>query len=119
MQTESSGRIVERSALDIWDSPALTKICRMGWQFCSDLGRRRGEMTNQSIQEEILNQLDKLPVEQQAQVLDFARALTKPEGRQGKEEVRSPAFRRNLDCDDFVSCSVSDGLKDNARRNSA
>ena len=42
-------------------------------------------MVNQSIQEEILNQLDKLPIEQQAQVLDFARALTKPEGRQGKD----------------------------------
>jgi len=57
----------------------------MGWQFYSYLGRRRGEMVNQSIQEEILNQLDKLPIEQQAQVLDFARALTKPEGRQGKD----------------------------------
>lgn len=42
-------------------------------------------MVNQSIQEEILNQLDKLPIEPQAQVLDFARALTKPEGRQGKD----------------------------------
>lgn len=42
-------------------------------------------MVNQSIQEEILNQLDKLPIEQQAQVLDFARALTRPEGRQGKD----------------------------------
>jgi hypothetical protein len=58
------------------DSPGLTKICRMGWQFYSVLARRRGEMVNQSIQEEILNQLDKVPIEQQAQVLDFARALT-------------------------------------------
>jgi len=42
-------------------------------------------MANQSIQEEILNQLDKLPIEQQARVLDFARALTKPERKQGKD----------------------------------
>jgi len=42
-------------------------------------------MVNQSIQEAILSQLDKLPVEQQAQVLDFARTLTKPKGRQGKD----------------------------------
>ena len=59
----------------------------MGLQFYSDLGSRRGEMVNQTIQEEILNQLDKLPIEQQAQVLDFARALTKPEGRQGKDRL--------------------------------
>jgi len=44
-------------------------------------------MVNQSIQEEILNQLDKLPIEQQAQVLDFARALTKPEGKAGQRPV--------------------------------
>jgi hypothetical protein len=43
-------------------------------------------MLHQSIQEEILNRLDKLPLEQQAtSKLDFARALTKPEGRQGKD----------------------------------
>ena len=42
-------------------------------------------MVNQSIQEAILNQRDKLPIEQQAQGLDFARTLTKPEGRQGKD----------------------------------
>lgn len=57
----------------------------MGWQFYSDLRRMRGEMVNQSIQEETLNQLDKLYIEQQAQVLDFARALTKPEGRPAKD----------------------------------
>ena len=40
-------------------------------------------MANQ-LQEEILDQLDKLPVEQQIQVLDFARTLAKPGGTPGK-----------------------------------
>ena len=40
-------------------------------------------MANQ-LQEEILDQLDQLPVEQQIQVLDFARTLAKPVGRPGK-----------------------------------
>lgn len=55
-------------------------------------------MINQSIQEEILNQLDKLPIEQQAQVLDFARALTKPEGRQGKDLL---CFAGGINIDDL------------------
>lgn len=42
-------------------------------------------MVNQSIQREIINQLDKLPIEQQIQVLDFARTLAGPVGRPGKE----------------------------------
>jgi len=42
-------------------------------------------MTNQSLQEEILDQLDKLPIEQQIQVLDFARTLAKPVGKPGKD----------------------------------
>jgi hypothetical protein len=55
-------------------------------------------MVNQSIQEEILNQLDKLRIEQQAQVLDFARTLTKPEGRQGKVLL---TFAGSIDIDDL------------------
>jgi hypothetical protein len=42
-------------------------------------------MVSQSIQKEIINQLDKLPIEQQIQVLDFARTLAKPIGRPGKD----------------------------------
>jgi hypothetical protein len=42
-------------------------------------------MVNQSIQKEILDQLSKLHIEQQRQVLDFARALTVPVGKHGKE----------------------------------
>jgi hypothetical protein len=55
-------------------------------------------MVDQSIQEEILNQLDKLPVDQQAQVLDFARTLAKPEGRQGKDLLR---FAGGINIDDL------------------
>ena len=55
-------------------------------------------MASQSIQEAILNQLDKLPIEQQAQVLDFARALTKLEGKQGKDLL---SFAGGINIDDL------------------
>jgi hypothetical protein len=42
-------------------------------------------MVNQSLQKEILAQLDKLHIEQQRQVLDFARTLAGPVGQPGKE----------------------------------
>ena len=42
-------------------------------------------MVNQSLQKEILDQLDKLHIEQQRQVLDFARVLAGPVGKHGKE----------------------------------
>ena len=42
-------------------------------------------MANQSLREEILDQLNKLPLEQQIQVLDFARTLAKPVGKPGKD----------------------------------
>jgi hypothetical protein len=56
----------------------------MDWQGYSDLCKET-RMTNQSLQEEILDQLDKLPIEQQIQVLDFARTLAKPVGKPGKD----------------------------------
>ena len=53
----------------------------MGWRyFFKGVG-----MTDQSIQKEIRDQLDKLPIEQQRQVLDFVRALAKPVGKRGKD----------------------------------
>ena len=55
-------------------------------------------MVNQSIQEEILNQLDKLLIEQQAQVLDFARTLTRPAGGQGKDLLN---FAGGINLDDL------------------
>ena len=44
-------------------------------------------MSDQTIQKQILDQLSKLPIEQQHQVLDFARTLAgaKSAGRSGQE----------------------------------
>ena len=55
-------------------------------------------MVNQSIQKEIINQLDKLPIEQQIQVLDFARTLAKPVGRPGKDLLN---FAGEINLDDL------------------
>ena len=55
---------------------------------------------NESLQEDILEELDKLPIEQQQWVLDFARALalTKPVGREGKELLH---FAGAIEVDDL------------------
>lgn len=45
-------------------------------------------MANQSIQKELLDQLSKMHIEQLRQVLDFARTLTIPVGKPGKELLR-------------------------------
>jgi hypothetical protein len=44
-------------------------------------------MSDQSLRKQILDQLSRLPIEQQRQVLDFARTLVrpKPAGKSGKE----------------------------------
>ena len=55
-------------------------------------------MANQSIQKEILEQLDKLHIEQQRQVLDFARAMAGPVGKPGKELLR---FAGDIDIEDL------------------
>jgi len=55
-------------------------------------------MTNESLQKEILDQLDKLPFEQQRQVLDFARTLAKPMGKPGKELL---PFAGGINADDL------------------
>jgi hypothetical protein len=46
-----------------------------------------GKMSDQTLQKQILDQLSKLPIEQQHRVLDFARRLagTSPAGRSGRE----------------------------------
>jgi hypothetical protein len=46
---------------------------------------------SQTLQKEILDQLDKLPPEQQRKVLDFARSLSKAKlvGKSGKELLNS------------------------------
>jgi hypothetical protein len=55
-------------------------------------------MVDQSVQQEIMDQLDKLPFEQQLQVLDFARTLAKPVGRPGTELLN---FAGGIDLDDL------------------
>ena len=56
-------------------------------------------MANQLLQKEILDQLDKLPVEQQRQVLDFARTLSKPAGKRGKDLLY---FAGGISADDLT-----------------
>ena len=55
-------------------------------------------MVNQSIQKEIINQLDRLPLEQQLQVLDFARTLAQPVGRPGTDLLN---FAGGINLDDL------------------
>jgi hypothetical protein len=55
-------------------------------------------MANLSLQEEILDQLDKLHVEQQRQVLDFARTLARPVGKHGKDLLY---FAGGINADDL------------------
>ncbi|HJQ67458.1 MAG TPA: hypothetical protein VKA70_00690 [Blastocatellia bacterium] len=55
-------------------------------------------MANQSLQKEILDHLNKLPIEQQRQVLDFTRTLAKPVGKQGKELLH---FAGGIDPEDL------------------
>jgi hypothetical protein len=55
-------------------------------------------MINRSLQKEILDHLDKLHIEQQRQVLDFARAIAFPVGKQGKELLH---FAGEISIDDL------------------
>jgi hypothetical protein len=55
-------------------------------------------MTNQSLQKEILDQLNKLPFEQQIQVFDFARTLAEPVGKPGKDLLH---FAGGIDANDL------------------
>jgi hypothetical protein len=69
----------------------------MDWQCYFDLWKE-ARMVNQSIQKEIMSQLDKLPLEQQLQVLDFARTLVKPVGRPGTDLLN---FAGGINLDDL------------------
>jgi hypothetical protein len=42
-------------------------------------------MSERTLQNELLDQLNGLPLEKQRQVLNFARSLAEPKGRPGKE----------------------------------
>jgi hypothetical protein len=59
---------------------------------------------SQTLQQEILDQLDKLPPEQQREVLDFARSLSKarPVGKSGMELL---SFAGTIEAEDLKAMS--------------
>jgi hypothetical protein len=59
-------------------------------------------MTNSSIKVEIVEQLEHLPYELQRQVLDFARALSRPKGVLGKQLLH---FAGTIKSDDLQAMS--------------
>jgi hypothetical protein len=67
---------------------------------------------SQTLQKDILDQLDKLPPEQQLKVLDFARSLSKanPVGKPGKELL---TFAGIIDAEDIkaMSQAIEDGCE--------
>ena len=69
-------------------------------------------MLDPSLEKEILNQLDKLALEQQQQVLHFARALAtlKPLGVPGKELLR---FAGMIELDDLhtIAQAIEEGCE--------
>ncbi len=73
---------------------------------------RKKQMGNPALKREILDQLDKLGVEQQQQVLRFARALetTRPEGVSGKELLR---FAGAIEHDDLqqIAQAIEEGCE--------
>jgi hypothetical protein len=74
------------------------------------LTSKGAEMSNQSLQKEILDQLSKLPIEQQRQVLDFARTLAKPIGKQGKDLLH---FAGGINAEDLklMSQAIEEGCE--------
>lgn len=67
---------------------------------------------SQTLQKDILDQLDKLPPEQQRKVLDFARSLSKtnPAGKAGKELL---SFAGIMDAEDIkmMSQAIEEGCE--------
>ena len=67
---------------------------------------------SQTLQKDILDQLDKLPVEHQRKVLDFARSLSKatPIGKAGKDLL---SFAGTIDAEDIeaISQAIEEGCE--------
>lgn len=61
-------------------------------------------MMRQTLQQEILDQLDRLPPERQREVLDFARSLStaRPVGKSGTELLR---FAGTIEEEDLIAMS--------------
>ena len=71
-----------------------------------------GKRMSQTLQKEILDQLDKLPLEHQRKVLDFARSLSKanPVGKAGKELL---SFAGTIEIEDIkaISQAIEEGCE--------
>lgn len=67
---------------------------------------------SQTLQKEILDQLDKLPLEHQRKVLDFARSLSKanPVGKAGKDLL---SFSGTIEAEDIkaISQAIEEGCE--------
>lgn len=67
-------------------------------------------MSERTLQSELLDQLNGLPLEKQRQVLNFARSLAEPTGRPGKEVL---LFGGAIDTDDLstMTAAIEDGCE--------
>jgi hypothetical protein len=67
-------------------------------------------MSEQTLQRELLDQIDKLPPYQQRRVLEFARSLAKPEGKSGAELLRFGGAIDPVDLDAMAS-AIEEGCE--------
>lgn len=67
-------------------------------------------MSERTLQSELLDQLDGLPLEKQRQVLNFARSLAEPKGRPGNEML---LFGGAIDAEDLSAMTeaIEDGCE--------
>jgi hypothetical protein len=66
-------------------------------------------MTTESIRDNLINQIDKLPHDLQLRVLDFVKALT-PKGVEGKSLLRFEGFIRSDDLQ-LMSKAIEEGCE--------
>jgi len=73
------------------------------------LGKRGGFVTTQSVKDNLMTQIDKLPHDLQARVLDIIKALT-PKGVEGKSLLR---FEGSISADDLqlMSKAIEEGCE--------
>lgn len=67
-------------------------------------------MSERTLQSELLDQLNGLPIEKQRQVLNFARSLAEPKGRPGNEVL---LFGGAIDAEDLsaMTKAIEDGCE--------
>jgi len=73
------------------------------------LGKRGGFVTTQSVKDNLMTQIDKLPHDLQVRVLDIIKALT-PKGVEGKSLLR---FEGSISADDLqlMSKAIEEGCE--------